>query len=214
MLSRLKGIENPDLLPSLSPYHQLWICFPVWRELKRSASMDAITPFVLPTLDMLSRLKGIETFLCNPCVMFVFSFGYAFPFEGNWNSSLCPLPISISPLWICFPVWRELKHTTPPFECNVIIFGYAFPFEGNWNSSYPGSGVRSLLLWLWICFPVWRELKLRGNVCSVSHRVLLWICFPVLKGIETIIITVLSKFGESFGYAFPFEGNWNKPSFV
>ena len=88
----------------------LWICFPVWRELK-------LEPLIIPpqraifTLDMLSRLKGIETFIYhrrNECRLI---FGYAFPFEGNWN---CPTPApryphSESALWICFPVWRELK---------------------------------------------------------------------------------------------------------
>ena len=60
MLSRLKGIET-------------WAIIQAFKE----------STFAL---DMLSRLKGIET------VKFMFSppykpsvFGYAFPFEGNWN---------------------------------------------------------------------------------------------------------------------------------
>ena len=61
-------------------------------------------------LDTLSRLKGIETNAVGIRILILFTtFGYAFPFEGNWN------------LFSAFIA-----------KC-VRLFGYAFPFEGNWN---------------------------------------------------------------------------------
>ena len=86
------------------------IRFPVWRELK-------------PTSDNLP--------------VFIAEFRYAFPFEGNWNSSLSLLGAVgyNADVQIRFPVWRELKHTR--FSLNehthTNTFRYAFPFEGNWN---------------------------------------------------------------------------------
>ena len=90
----------------------LWICFPVWRELKR-----------LPRGTLQSAIPSEN-------------FGYAFPFEGNWN----------------------LSNTRKPKALLIVHFGYAFPFEGNWNAT----ALESFENWviLWICFPVWRELKL------------------------------------------------------
>ena len=113
----------------------LWIHFPVWRELKQNL-LCAFVNYVY-TLNTLSRLKGIETFIL-PFYMedFTFDSEYTFPFEGNWNSSssgryssngrystlntlsrlkgietsrLGLLCSSFSLLWIHFPVWRELK---------------------------------------------------------------------------------------------------------
>ena len=110
---------------------------------------------------MPSRLKGIETFLKAYLVDDISRFGYAFPFEGNWNShrsgKTCEGPHT---LWICVPVWRELK--LAPFRENL------------WASLHP--------------------LDMRSR----------------LKGIETRVVTQVTWEGEDFGYAFPFEGNWNK----
>ena len=111
MLSRLKGIETPE---------------PLFIRTQR-----------LNTLDMLSRLKGIET--CDwlvPEKEAVF-FGYAFPFEGNWN----PFWIAVTSLARFLPLdmLSRLKgietHINAVYvlSSSVISFGYAFPFEGNWN---------------------------------------------------------------------------------
>ena len=161
MPSRLKGIETFRLKPS--------------------------TSFRFP-LDMPSRLKGIETFWDRFFILFKYPsyFGYAFPFEGNWNPYSHKTVRAVTKLlWICLPVWRELK--PPPWWTRqshrpLAVFGYAFPFEGNWNldipSKYPNS--RSFFGYafpfegnwnsisqnalivntsLAIRFPVWRELK-------------------------------------------------------
>ena len=159
---------------------------------------------------MPSRLKGIETLELLGFSASPLCFGYAFPFEVNWNTCFPP---SDSPgtirLWICLPVWRELKplgvkwkvfHFTShfgyafPFEVNWNIkysvfrqslpsaFGYAFPFEGNWNSSVqPGT-------------------PMRGIALDMPSR---------LKGIETQSLLTSYEKSLCFGYAFPFEGNWN-----
>ena len=39
------------------------------------------------TLDMVSRLKGIETGFSFPVAASAVAFGYGFPFEGNWNEN-------------------------------------------------------------------------------------------------------------------------------
>ena len=136
MLSRLKGIET-------------WM-------------YSIMSSLIFSTLDMLSRLKGIETYAeWSVWMLLSHFFGYAFPFEGNWNRLLFHPAANVSAaldmlsrlkgietlqplqllqvwweLWICFPVWRELK---PRLILTVTFsapssFGYAFPFEGNWNS--------------------------------------------------------------------------------
>ena len=109
MLSRLKGIETRFAVYVGVDINALWICFPVWRELKPVYDNDG------------NRHLG--------------DFGYAFPFEGNWNRlvrgglGFLILPLDMLSrlkgietvafrdnkqiyfqLWICFPVWRELKH--------------------------------------------------------------------------------------------------------
>ena len=137
------------------PRDILWICFPVGREWKQRVFREFCCE--LPTLDMLSRWKGMETRYpkvhrqqlyfgyafplegngnaikrTSPFLMCVF--GYAFPLEGNGNISptlhTCYSPI----LWICFPVGREWKQIkVVAFYCLAGFFGYAFPLEGNGN---------------------------------------------------------------------------------
>ena len=108
MVSRLKGIEtfhpqhkrshaslhfgygfpfegnwNKKHSPSCEQGGELWIWFPVWRELKQRDVHQAY-----------HRLR----------------FGYGFPFEGNWNDHTALMNAqNRRPLWIWFPVWRELK---------------------------------------------------------------------------------------------------------
>ena len=89
------------------------MCFPVWRELKH-VSEKILKRFVLKRcLNVLSRLKGIETkiknqFANNQREMFK----CAFPFEGNWNRLESTGGLTL----------------IEQFKC-------AFPFEGNWNTS-------------------------------------------------------------------------------
>ena len=163
MLSRLKGIETIGATTAEPSSICLWIWFPVWRELKPllGADIDHIVIlwiwfpvwrelklmrwrhlFACPiafTLDMVSRLKGIETVSCDTDGFFVSdNFGYGFPFEGNWNSRIMVMVTLVKRLWICFPVWRELKHLLRGFWRlrRGFPFGYAFPFEGNWNPQH------------------------------------------------------------------------------
>ena len=82
MLSRLKGMETVD---------------------DSTFGIEALI-----TLDMLSRLKGMETTLkIYQSAAVRLNFGYAFPFEGNGNTTI---------------------HCEFATSCT---FGYAFPFEGN-----------------------------------------------------------------------------------
>ena len=265
MLSRLKGIEtlsqilgqyqilghfgyafpfegNGNLPSKANHRHSvlwLWICFPVWRELKLVVALDCLDAF------------------------FFRAFGYAFPFEGNWNSYFSHyFTIRIINLWICFPVWRELKPLGLPLPRQVRhqYFGYAFPFEGNWNSIVPFfnlgfhfaldmlsrlKGIETLLIgrkgmkeqdshfgyafpfegnWnhangavcifsssmLWICFPVWRELKHYILDTALAGLSKALDMLSRLKGIETKSSRIDSSDATlDFGYAFPFEGNGN-----
>ena len=290
MLSRLKGIETetqhswPSGQQSFFGYAfpfegnwnfsvlfnnrlngvtSLWICFPVWRELKqffkkrKNAAQN--------TLDMLSRLKGIETYAPLPQGLLNSTLWICFPvWRELWNVLfesfkianrvlwICfPVwrelkrctpasePRPHSPLWICFPVWRELKHhmdpnlsiNSPPLDMlsrlkgietegvesafvgYEDVFGYAFPFEGNWNCWMHWDSISSPPE-LWICFPVWRELKLWWQLPGWEQwKPTLWICFPVWRELKHCAAPAsVANSAFAFGYAFPFEGNWNKIS--
>ena len=92
-----EGNWNPLPTPtSCFSQSTVQICFPVWRELKRFTKPEKrrVRDY---SSDMLSRLKGIETH--NKTSLFFQKLGW---------------------VQICFPVWRELKHTpcitTTPFE--------------------------------------------------------------------------------------------------
>ena len=232
MLSRLKGIETCST--SFRNTHlSLWICFPVWRELK------LIIPILYPLVSLLwicfpvwRELKQLRIRSVNKDWRV---FGYAFPFEGNWND------------------WSN-SDKSDKSESN---FGYAFPFEGNWNEYSVRRAPSNTTLW--ICFPVWRELKLVGFFAffavdlstldmlsrlkgietsfGVGYSIpcipldmlsrlkgietgmpLLWLTQSIssldmlsrLKGIETIAFRFRTLIRRLFfGYAFPFEGNWN-----
>ena len=187
----------------------VWICFPVWRELKlRPPTAEHVDN---PSLDMLSRLKGIETknpFSIPPKV-FLSKFGYAFPFEGNWNifvqtiSFSCPFCLDmlsrlkgietfwifgvryINRVWICFPVWRELKPMRLTTWNDLLKKGL------DMLSRLKGIETWSADSWaiqrsVWICFPVWRELKQFLFKCQ--HYFLHSLdMLSRLKGIETLI---------------------------
>ena len=139
MLSRLKGIETSLQLPSPTTLCTLWICFPVWRELKHYSMIPEVVLNV---------------------------FGYAFPFEGNWNTTLVVVAVIFFFLWIWFPVWRELKHFDPvALAVNPVA--------------------------LWICFPVWRELKRWWRL--VCRWCLALDMLSRLKGIETDSGNIIQK---------------------
>ena len=185
-LSRLKGIETwrcwlrqDTFKRKLAIHFPVWrelklnslvfcsmsgsllaIHFPVWRELKHNKE-KTFHYFSLISCYTLSRLKGIETFVCLAgcaAAAIFLNLLYTFPFEGNWNT-LNSLPLSFSSvrLAIHFPVWRELKQcpSLPLFGPASLL--YTFPFEGNWNLLPRFQCFRQ---WqLAIHFPVWRELK-------------------------------------------------------
>ena len=135
----------------------LWIHFPVWRELK---------------LD--KKTNGWE----NP-----FSFGYTFPFEGNWNfNPLAFLRVHRS-FGYTFPFegnWNTLMY--PSYLPSAAPFGYTFPFEGNWNFFQP-------------------QARISNQTLDTLSR---------LKGIETPCRGLeFRRVPPIFGYTFPFEGNWN-----
>ena len=151
--------------------------------------------FHIIPLDMVSRLKGIETNNSQLPIVPYYHFGYGFPFEGNWN--FCRYRIAAFFWFLTLDMVSRLKgietilHSLEssaesndfgygfPFEGNwntywqtricrsARYFGYGFPFEGNWNLVNFFWGWRVTLRKLWIWFPVWRELKLptAANAC-------------------------------------------------
>ena len=161
-LSRLKGIETKVMACNCREMRCVQIRFPVWRELKLFYSTLFIFSFFVCS-DTLSRLKGIETLETHP--------------QPNlWG---CTVQIR-------FPVWRELKLTSPSPERTVrVMFRYAFPFEGNWNSFSNSVRGLSCSFMFRYAFPFegnWNEVVFLGGACYYD-------CW--------------------FRYAFPFEGNWN-----
>ena len=165
-LSRLKGIETFPCFSNINVDDQetkdFGYAFPFEGNWNNRCYLVALK-IRLDALDTLSRLKGIETILIrlNGVATCIRCFGYAFPFEGNWNSSI-------------MIATRESN------------FGYAFPFEGNWNIivSHPFASNSSIAYSLWIRFPVWRELKLKTEMWKNSIFMPLD-TFSRLKGIET-----------------------------
>ena len=213
-LSRLKGIETLSLMSLTLGLLFLWIHFPVWRELKRFTLSGKGLRGIRPTLNTLSRLKGIETWLPP--------------------TSLLRLLV----LWIHFPVWRELKLLTvrsqlpleQPFPLNTLsrlkgietlrhLSRYCkFQFALNTLSRLKGIETdtkrfleRLVSSPLWIHFPVWRELKQRFLFSSFLSPFKSLNTLSRLKGIETFD-HVIRQFHTLFAdseYTFPFEGNWN-----
>ena len=151
-----------------------------------------------------------NAFLVTRPICCIINFVYAFPFEGNWNAGQYERSVPNAPhLCICFPVWRELKHTVFPEIDDVIVFVYGFPFEGNWNfSSRNASLSNSAFVYAFPFEGNWNSLvKVAERVESVQE---LCICFPVWRELKlTRVIVWRTRIIRSFGYAFPFEGNWN-----
>ena len=129
-----RELKRPRIFRSTPGRWQVWICFPVWRELKQSDP----TP--------------------------------------RWHFKI---------VWICFPVWRELKQKRDMFvpPKDQPLFGYAFPFEGNWNR-YRVVFAYTLSYNVWICFPVWRELKPFTSSNCFEVNSVVWICFPVWRELK------------------------------
>ena len=140
---------------------RLWIYFPVWRELKLRVFHGEHANNKI-TLDILSRLKGIETGLQI----------------RQWPREHCPL-------WIYFPVWRELKQVqylgvASDLQLTLDILSRLKGIETNTYRSPKGVFIHSL----WIYFPVWRELKLAVQASHYPSLSTLDI-LSRLKGIET-----------------------------
>ena len=213
MLSRLKGIETQLLFRLPGWIHPLWICFPVWRELKqktpplptkinfwlwicfpvwRELKLTLTVMLVAFTLDMLSRLKGIETYRSLQVPWSLTFFGYGFPFEGNWNlqtrgwvSDRDVIPLDML---------SRLKGIETK-KSNIF-------FLGKRKSLDMLSRLKGIETWRTSLV-----LDLLGNSLDMLSR---------LKGIETRYWRENDcNLSLYFGYAFPFEGNWNiSPSFV
>ena len=162
-LSRLKGIETLLAQPNLSLLQNLWLRFPVWRELK------------------LCVIAG---------VLRVKIFDYAFPFEGNWNVGT---PVGLvgaasSWLWLRFPVWRELK----PCIINSFREVCQVPLITLSRLKGIETKITAMSSWLvctelWLRFPVWRELKPNCEPRFIQVRSGSLITLSRLKGIETFI---------------------------
>ena len=167
---------------------QLWIRFPVWRELKLTKPNWRSSSDHFP-LDTLSRLKGIETLHCFiTSATTNRSFGYAFPFEGNWN--LQPFAVQ-SFFGLPLDTLSRLK--------GIETFVKLWP-------------LLDMRVQLWIRFPVWRELKLEICFSSCHCYCCLWIRFPVWRELKPSTHPPRHTTVANFGYAFPFEGNWNSSS--
>ena len=207
MVSRLKGIETcfhrlGSALVSVFVYG-----FPFEGNWNPSSVTRAQTS--LFSLDMPSRLKGIETrghhrsqgwcrlCICLPvwrelkhCVSVIlisFMWRTLYMVSRLKGIETCDSTSFISRdhyLCIWFPVWRELKpeHPSPLFSLSAFV--YAFPFEGNWNKIHRCDR-ESPIQQLCICFPVWRELKLTvAN--AMENADTLWIWFPVWRELKPL----------------------------
>ena len=112
----------------------LWIRFPVWRELKQEELL--LQEWRPPAgFGYAFPFEGNWNRIGTEQLQLFVCFGYAFPFEGNWNMQRQYYKtIDDLQLWIRFPVWRELKPFSSRWSSSSRwSFGYAFPFEGNWN---------------------------------------------------------------------------------
>ena len=186
---------------------------------------------------MPSRLKGIETVINRLAISLSKSlFGYAFPFEGNWNCILFKtFPVTYAFFGYAFPFEGNWNSFFQVWCANSeLSFGYAFPFEGNWNTNAPVFvSVRKPFVYAfpfegnWNCFymhsprmsrviaTLYMPSRLKGietiqNVASRRYALLcLCICLPVWRELKLQRMPNPISIQKPFGYAFPFEGNWN-----
>ena len=138
---------------------------------------------IIMAYNVLSRLKGIETFLLRFIVYLLYR------------------------LTMSFPVWRELKHI---IALRHQVFGLhlqcPFPFEGNWNSGVADG--KCPFKRLTMSFPVWRELKLSLFKWQLSANILQ--CpFPFEGNWNLLSIAKIMFSWHDLQCPFPFEGNWN-----
>ena len=171
---------------------------------------------VRSSLDILSRLKGIETQNCrlpqpvdNPN-----HFGDTFPVKGNRNfyRIICRKPHPFL-LWRHFPIGRESKLYILQIIYSLlgVIFGDTFPREGNRNFVAFVTAYLSGLPFLWRHFPDRRESKRSG--CTFVP-ILPFSTLETLsrsKGIETLSVRFFNyePMIFCFGDTFPREGNRN-----
>ena len=161
VLSRLKGIETNNkkkltvflllvLFKCAFPFEGNWNVKAAVNSVRKRVKFKCAFPFEgnwncqnplhgagVVRLNVLSRLKGIETrpSLCS--LLWHEPFKCAFPFEGNWNTMAassvscasskafkCAFPFEGN--WNSSPWGLQPPLVRPQFKC-------AFPFEGNWN---------------------------------------------------------------------------------
>ena len=110
MLSRWKGMETDIDISSFGSTHKTLDMLSRWKGME-TLRLHCMWWRCRFSLDMLSRWKGMETQSgCRVQHTTTSNFGYAFPLEGNGNSSKSAiLSHTAILLWICFPVGREWK---------------------------------------------------------------------------------------------------------
>ena len=234
-LSRLKGIETLSTSSSGVPYRYFEYTFPFegnWNIFHVSAVLQTSVFF-----EYTFPFEGNWNMYDFHSPQFLFNFEYTFPFEGNWNSNQQMPRTRLLPLWIHFPVWRELKRCLSGdwdlFErarsLNTLsrlkgietvgavrmlrvprpFFEYTFPLEGNRNLLYARS-VNAELPPVRKGFPVGRESKL---YTQFNQQLSLWLSPQGLsrsKGIETIFSASFSNLCKTrSGRTFPFKRNRN-----
>ena len=168
------------------------------------------------TLDILSRLKGIETCYLSFRLPFLIHlhFGYTFPFEGNWNKHFmlglkvfhCSLDIlsrlkGIETVKVIrvptsrvmprasletLDILSRLKGIETEYGCSNGVFR---PVSLDILSRLKGietlvtGRVYRTFRELWIYFPVWRELK-HVAFNHILGNAILWIYFPVWRELK------------------------------
>ena len=182
-----EGNWNFSYLKLLTILTCLWLHLPVWRELKRLASMADRNTII---------------------------FGYTFPFEGNWNPRAAGLwersaKISLATpsrlkgietysrdafhfkclLWLHLPVWRELKQMfLAPTQLEIRRLWLHLPVWRELKLTVSANVSANVSLWLHL--PVWRELKLFRPDSHIALRTPTLATPSRLKGIETLSVDV------------------------
>ena len=111
-------------------------------------------------LNVPSRLKGIETWtLCTNQLCYVPRLNVPSRLKGieTYGNSDCDW-IRVY-VWMCLPVWRELKlHLARVSTYKIGIVWMCLPV---WRELKLLECINHVFEWLvWMCLPVWRELKL------------------------------------------------------
>ena len=133
MLSRWKGMETADFGGIGNPSASLWICFPVWREWKLKTGLGNKSLYF--SFGYAFPVEGNGNTSNNSCCIAYLYFGYAFPVEGNGNIN-CRRSYGLMELVTLDMLsrWKGMETVTSFLFLRICSdFGYAFPVEGNGN---------------------------------------------------------------------------------